>query len=343
MLPIGKSSTWRRKIKMKGFYLLAAGLLTGLVIPASTFPHVSDIKSENSRDFWKLKENSSPNVGKTIFSTAEISLPQLSDPSLPKSVESSVYPKTQLVTRQITSGNQLYYERLAALKLGQIYPSLPDDTMQSSLIFAKKTQLSYDDWKSLLAMEAQAMAQNQGNERLEILVGDSLSLWFPREKFPGGRLWLNQGISGDTSNGVLRRVSAFSKTRPNVIYIMAGVNDLRKGLTDETILRNHHHILRKLRPTHPKAMIFIQSILPTRLSTIPNTRIRHLNYQLALIARQEGAYYLNLYDWFTDFQGNLRQELTTDGLHLSREGYEVWQSALHQVDHKLNERIVNSQ
>ncbi|WP_017315028.1 SGNH/GDSL hydrolase family protein [Mastigocladopsis repens] len=325
---------------MRELYLLAAGLLTGLVIPASTLPHLSIVKSENSGVLWNLKDDTKPTKGEKIFSSAEISPPELRDSGLSKPVEPYLNSNTQLIPHKIITGNQLYYKRLAALKAGQIYPSLPDDNMKSSLISAKKTQLTYEDWKSLLAMEAKAMAQGQGDKRLEILVGDSLSLWFPREKFPVGRLWLNQGISGDTSNGVLKRLSAFSKTRPDVIFVMAGINDLRKGTKDEIILRNQIQIVRRLRKTHPKTRIFIQSILPTRLSKIPNTRIRHLNHQLALIARQEGADYLNLYDWFVDFQGNLREELTTDGLHLSREGYEVWQSVLNQVDYKHNPRRV---
>jgi lysophospholipase L1-like esterase len=113
---------------------------------------------------------------------------------------------------------------------------------------------------------------------------------------------------------------------------MAGINDLRKGTTDQSILQNHRLIIRRLRREHPKTRIIIQSILPTRLPTISNTRIRHINYQLALIAQQEGANYLNLYNWFTDFQGNLREDLTTDGLHLSQAGYEVWHFGLQQTE-----------
>lgn len=317
---------------MRDLYLLAASLLTGLVIPTSDLPHLPNVNLGNSGTIWDLKDDLKPNVGGKIFSSAEISLPEFSDSWLPKLVESQLSPKTQLVSRQITSGKQLYYERLATLKAGQIYPSLPEDSIKSSLISTKNTQLTYEDWKNLLAMEAKAMTQSQGDKRLGILVGDSLSLWFPREKLPVGRLWLNQGISGETSNGILKRLSVFTQTKPDVIYIMAGINDLRKGTTDEMILRNYRQIVRELRQTHPKTVIFIQSILPTRLSAISNIRIRHLNDQLALITRQEGADYLNLYDWFTDFEGNLRQELTTDGLHLNTEGYEVWRSLLHQVE-----------
>lgn len=329
---------------MKDLYLLAASLLTGLVIPASTLPHLPNVNLGNSGAVWNLKDGLKANVGKKIFSSAEISPPEFIDSWLPKPVESQPSPKTQLVPRQITSGNQLYYERLAALKAGQIYPSLPEDSIKSSLISTKNTQLTYEDWKNLLTMEAKAMAQSQGENRLGILVGDSLSLWFPRENLPVSRLWLNQGISGETSNGILKRLSVFGETRPDVIYIMAGINDLRKGTTDEIVLRNYRQIVHKLRYTHPKSIIFIESILPTRLSAIPNTRIRHLNEQLALIARQEKADYLNLYDWFTDFQGDLRQELTTDGLHLSREGYEVWRSLLHQVEKNIDvTKVVKSQ
>jgi lysophospholipase L1-like esterase len=181
-------------------------------------------------------------------------------------------------------------------------------------------------------MEAVAVAQFRGANRLSILLGDSLSMWFPREKMPTGKLWLNQGISGDTSSGVLKRLSAFSQTRPDVIYIMAGINDLRQGVTDETILNNHRLIIRRLRRTHPQTQIFLQSILPTRLPTISNNRIRHINHQLALIAQQQGVKYLDLHHWFTDFQGNLREDYTTDGLHLSKQGYGVWSSTLQLVE-----------
>jgi lysophospholipase L1-like esterase len=202
----------------------------------------------------------------------------------------------------------------------------------------KKRQLTYDDWKSLLALEARAIALGQGTNHLSILIGDSLSMWFPREKLPAGKLWLNQGISGDTSSGVLKRLKAFSATRPDVIYIMAGINDLRKGDSDDAILRNYRRIVRRLRQAHPQTQIIVQSILPTRLPKLSNSRIRHINTQLTLIAKQEGANYLNIYSWFTDIEGNLRPELTTDGLHLSQEGYDVWRSALQQIEYRLTQR-----
>jgi len=353
---------------MRDPYLLAAGLLTGLAIPASALPHLSIVLPENSRFLWDLKpgspaivstniinrvdfslpelsgqvlqplETSQPIVSEPNINSVDSSSPQLSSQSLPvRTTESSLNPSSQAATFSLTSGNQLYYQRLAALKTGQIYTRGDSDNLQSLWESIKKRQLTYEDWKSLLTLEARAIAQGQGTNHLSILVGDSLSMWFPREKLPSGKLWLNQGISGDTSGGVLKRLGAFSTTRPDVIYIMAGINDLRKGDSDRTILSNYRRIVRRLRQNHPQSQIIVQSILPTRLAKLSNSRIRNINTQLAKIAKEEGANYLNIYSWFSDMEGNLRQELTTDGLHLSQEGYDVWGSALQQIEYRLTQ------
>ncbi|MBD2490133.1 SGNH/GDSL hydrolase family protein [Aulosira sp. FACHB-615] len=265
------------------------------------------------------------------------SLPAISEPGLLAPIESLFHRSSASSNVPLTSGYQLYYQRLAALKTGQIYTRMSDDAPSFSES-NKQRQLTYEDWKSLLALEAKAVTKGQGNNHLSIMLGDSLSLWFPPQKLPSGKLWLNQGISGDTSGGILKRLSAFSSTKPEVIYIMAGINDLRRGLKDEVILQNYRQIIRRLRKEHPKTEIIVQSILPASLPTISNSRIRRINFQLSLIAQQEKANYLNIHDWFTDFEGNLRLELTTDGLHLSQEGYDVWRSALEQVEYKLTQR-----
>jgi lysophospholipase L1-like esterase len=251
-------------------------------------------------------------------------------------------PALQSTAPSPASGTQLYLQRLAALKAGEIYTNLPANSFQS---FWAETntqglllkQPTHEQWIRLLEEEAKLMVKGQGSNHLGILVGDSLSMWFPSEWFPGNRdhLWLNQGISGENSGQILNRLSAFSQTRPDTIYVLAGINDLRQGATDEVILNNLRKIMHRLRLNHPNAQVIMQSILPTRLSGIPNERIRNLNQQIALVARQEGAGYLNLYSLFIDGQGQLRQDLTTDGIHLTRRGYEVWQDALKYAESSL--------
>ena len=236
-----------------------------------------------------------------------------------------------------TSGSQLYLQRVAALKAGKLYTRLPSNSFE--FLWAKGTntgtplqQPTHEQWKLLLEQEAKAVTKGQGSNRLAILVGDSLSLWFPSQWLPYGQLWLNQGISGENSGQILKRLSAFAKTRPDTIYVMAGTNDLRQGASDRVILDNIRQIVRRLRSNHPQAQVVVQSILPTRLSAIPNQRIYNLNQQIAAIAQQEGTGFLNLYSLFADEQGQLQQDLTTDGIHLSHRGYQVWQEALNYAD-----------
>ncbi|MEY2977951.1 MAG: SGNH/GDSL hydrolase family protein [Prochlorotrichaceae cyanobacterium] len=245
----------------------------------------------------------------------------------------SLAPRFNTSYQGPTSGPQLYQQRLTALQRGTLYTRLPSNSFQDSWRNAT-SQPSYEQWKNILDQEARAVGLGQGNNKLSVTLGDSLSLWMPTEALPSGQLWLNQGISGDTTTGILRRLGSLRQTRPDHIYVMAGINDLRQGATDYQVLTNLRQIMQELRSDHPQANILIQSILPTAIG-IPNDRIRRLNEQLAVMAQQEGVKYLDLYSHFADARGEMRPELTTDGLHLSAMGYGIWQSVLREVEYLL--------
>ncbi|MBW4489029.1 MAG: lysophospholipase [Trichocoleus desertorum ATA4-8-CV12] len=215
---------------------------------------------------------------------------------------------------------------------------LPRSTVSATPELGPRHQLTYDQWLTLLQQEAKAAATDRP-KRLNILVGDSLSLWFPPELLPTQQSWLNQGISGETSAGLLRRLELFDETQPETIFVLIGINDLIRGVGDADLLENQYRIIRDLQQVHPQAQIVLQSILPhagdratwqgkDRLNAISNDHIRQLNQELKAIAEEAGVHFLDLHPLFTDAQGNLRTDFTTDGLHLSTQGYLVWRSAL---------------
>ncbi|MEC4805168.1 MAG: SGNH/GDSL hydrolase family protein [Jaaginema sp. PMC 1079.18] len=243
-------------------------------------------------------------------------------------------PKASLMP---VSGAQLFSQRQEALRAGKLYTRLSPGSFQEK--WGKATQQpTHQQWQQLLAAEARAIAKGQGQNRLSILVGDSLSQWFPSELLSVDKFWLNQGISGENSTQIRQRLQAFQNTRPDTVYLMAGINDLKQGASDATILNNMREMLRQLRNQHPNAEIVVQSILPTRLPSISNARIRNLNRQIVLIAQQEGASYLNLHAFFVDYEGKLHQELTTDGIHLNAQGYAMWQYALQEAENWVARR-----
>lgn len=232
----------------------------------------------------------------------------------------------------------LQQQKLNAVLGTTPYPTPVSETQAIAPKLSPRHKLNYQQWVNILKQEAKVEAEKRP-KHLFILAGDSLSLWFPTELLPEGRNWLNQGISGETSNGLLKRLELFDRTQPEVILVMIGINDLIQGVSDEMILDNQGQIITYLRKAHPKAQVIIQSILPhggeeatwegrEKLLSIPNSRIRRLNQQLQAIATKAGAKYLDLYSLFANQQGNLHREFTTDGLHLNHQGYIVWRTAL---------------
>ena len=198
--------------------------------------------------------------------------------------------------------------------------------------------MNYQQWLDLLTQEAERIAQEKP-EHLNILLGDSISLWFPPDLLPNDTVWLNQGISGETSRGLLKRLNLIDQTKPKKIFIMIGINDLIQGMKDDTIVANHLLIIRYLRKVHPKSEIIVQSILPhgganatwegkAKLLQIPNQRIDKINQRLKKIAQSEKVIFVDLAPLFADQNGDLRMEFSTDGLHLAPRGYEVWRSIL---------------
>ncbi|MGG6241620.1 GDSL-type esterase/lipase family protein [Nodosilinea sp. AN01ver1] len=225
------------------------------------------------------------------------------------------------------TGSQLYQFRMAALAAGELYAqAVPQRYLnQWQRAFTSPTQ---SDWQRLLAAEAATMARHQGQATLAVMVGDSLALWLPVDALPPGQLWLNQSISGETTTHMLQRLHYFASTRPQTIHVMAGINDLKNGVPEAEVLDNLYQMMVRLKQQHPQAQLVVYSILPTRLRDIPSDRIQRVNQRLAMLAGYQEATFVDLQPTFSDGQGLLRLDLTTDGLHLSPQGYSLWQAAL---------------
>ncbi len=252
----------------------------------------------------------------------------------------------------------------------QVSASTVQSGSQTDYEPGQRRQLTYEQWVALLGQEAKVAAEAHP-KRLTILAGDSLSLWFPAELLPGDETWLNQGISGETSFGLLKRLKLFDQTHPDAIFVMIGINDLIRGVSAETLLANHREIIRHLKAVHPKAQIVVESILPhagrqlltqpsalptnessrqgnapspwvPRLKQVSNDYIRELNQSIASMAVEEGVEYLDLHSYFTDRNGDLAADLSTDGLHLSLKGYQVWRSRLQVFAQQPPQRVRRS-
>ncbi len=235
-------------------------------------------------------------------------------------------PQVDPSARPVT-GAQLYQFRTAALQAGELYAQVAPyryiNRWQRAFVSP-----THGDWQALLAAEAAAMARRQGQAPLTVMVGDSLALWLPVDELPADQLWLNQSISGETTTHMLGRLHYFADTQPQTIHLMAGINDLKAGVPEAQVVDNLYRMMTRLQQQHPQSRLVVYSILPTRLQEVSSDRIQRVNQRLAALAVHQGATYVDLYTTFSDRQGLLRLDLTTDGLHLSSRGYTLWQAAL---------------
>ncbi len=170
-----------------------------------------------------------------------------------------------------------------------------------------------------------------------VMLGNSITeggLWY--ELLPGIPL-INRGIGGDHIRGMLDRLPGILEHQPKAIFIMAGINNiLFYDATPAFVVNGIEDMIQLIKEKSPGTKIFLQSILPVneiagdnrdflfnRHSTIIAT-----NKLLQETADKHQITFIDLHSLFSDKYDRLQQDLTTDGLHLSPQGYLLWARAL---------------
>ena len=158
-----------------------------------------------------------------------------------------------------------------------------------------------------------------------VFLGDSITEWFPLdEMFPDLPI-KNRGISGDTTDGVLRRLHQITGSQPRQIFLKIGTNDIGFGHSHGRIVANYEEILARIQAESPQTEVFVQSVLPRQRYA---RRIQRLNAEIHTLALKYNYHYLDLFPAFADERGSLRREFTNDGLHLLYAGYAQWHKLL---------------
>jgi lysophospholipase L1-like esterase len=160
----------------------------------------------------------------------------------------------------------------------------------------------------------------------KIFLGDSITDHgeFP-EYYPDETV-LNRGIAEDTSEGVLNRIDEVKSRNPEEVYIMIGVNDIAEGTNIKTYQKNMERIIQTFDPAETR--IVVQSILPVNTESfnndVSNEKIHQFNEVLQEIAQNNQAEYADLHPHFKDGKGQLKKDITIDGIHLKGTGYDMW-------------------
>jgi lysophospholipase L1-like esterase len=155
---------------------------------------------------------------------------------------------------------------------------------------------------------------------------------------------VNYGIGGDTTVGVLSRLSRYRcLERAAAVVLNVGMNDLTRRGRDEIIV-NYQRILRALPPALP---VFVTALFPVDAESmtnpsprLTNTQIAGLNRALAgLCAADSRCVFVDVGAKLVDESGSLsKANHVGDGVHLSSEGYGIWIEALRSALLNVRER-----
>ena len=168
------------------------------------------------------------------------------------------------------------------------------------------------------------LASDNNNSKYKIaMLGDSITDWGEWNELLNRDDVINRGISGDTTDGVLKRLDGIDRSVSKV-FILLGVNDLGKGKSVDHVFENYRKIVIALK--EKKMLPIIQSTLyvnPSKNKRINNKDIEALNTKLKKFASVEGLTYIDLNQKLSKNK-SLRADYTYDGLHLNASAYRVW-------------------
>lgn len=173
---------------------------------------------------------------------------------------------------------------------------------------------------------------------------DSTSIVFFGNSITNGCEWsellgmpnaVNRGISGDIVQGLIDRTDAVTKGQPEKIFILIGVNDLSHQVSADSIARATEILVDKIHAESPRTQIYLQSMLPFNMNfgrykglTGHEKDVVAGNELNKKMCERKGITYIDLYSLMVDEDGNLRPDLTNDGLHLLGSAYLIWRDAL---------------
>ena len=144
---------------------------------------------------------------------------------------------------------------------------------------------------------------------------------------------LNKDFIPKPGGGKMNIEEALTLRQYGKVYIMVGINEL--GVGDPEYYKEHYaEVLDRIRELQPGAIYYICSAMHVTEKksrtdkTVKNEKVDAWNAAVATLANGVDTFYLEMNEPVDDENGNLRNDLTGDGVHLKGSAYEPWHQYL---------------
>lgn len=152
------------------------------------------------------------------------------------------------------------------------------------------------------------------------------------ERVRGNSSVKNFCVSGAETADVLRQqLTRLDGTRPTLVTLGIGINDVSHGIDAEQFARNYEEIITRLK-SRTDAPIVVTNIpdistaprVPAFLHDEVQRRIQRFNARLADIAKRHELFLVDAYGMSRTVIPSHPEFFSADGFHPSDEGYEYW-------------------
>jgi acyl-CoA thioesterase I len=199
----------------------------------------------------------------------------------------------------------------------------------------------YNDWAYLAKYRDAdaALPPAAPSETRVVFMGDSITEGWgmkattttpDRGEFFPGKPYVNRGISGQTTPQMLVRFRQdVIDLKPRVVVVLAGTNDIAEN-TGKTTLKeigNNIASMSELARANGIAVVLCSvlpaSDFPWHPGLEPAPKVKALNAWIKEYAAKSGLVYVDYYSRMVNSEGGLKAELSPDGVHPNRAGYEI--------------------
>jgi lysophospholipase L1-like esterase len=156
--------------------------------------------------------------------------------------------------------------------------------------------------------------------------------------------FVNRGIGGQTTPQMLLRFRQdVINLKPHVVIILAGTNDIAGNTGPMTLEQIRDNIISMAELALSNGIkVVLCSVLPAfdyvwRPGLKPNVKIPELNQMISSFAKEKNLYYLDYFSAMADERNGLPESLAADGVHPTREGYDVMKELLLQAIQEIDD------
>ena len=196
-----------------------------------------------------------------------------------------------------------------------------------SLAVASTRAQTLDRWeKDIAAFEAADKISPPPRGEIVFVGSSSIARWDTAASFPDLKI-INRGFGGsELADSVRYADRIVIPYQPRLVVVYAGDNDIGSGRTSEQVVVEAERFVNRVRAKLPDVRIVFIGVKPSILRWTQVDRMRAANEMLRRFCeRDDRIAYVDVDDAMMGWDEKPRRELfVDDGLHLSAEGYQVW-------------------